>query len=95
MAEDPGPGILFASTCIGVSHLVQSTRAGRWRVWPRVGGGGGERREIPLFEFGSRYASATGTSLIEGYRKLGRLASWGYLATGLATGFFVVAAVGW
>ncbi|MGB2229355.1 MAG: hypothetical protein ACPHZB_07495, partial [Flavobacteriales bacterium] len=23
-----GPGILFASTCIGVSHLVQSTRAG-------------------------------------------------------------------
>ena len=23
-----GPGILFASTCIGVSHLVQSTQAG-------------------------------------------------------------------
>ena len=23
-----GPGILFASTAIGVSHLVQSTRAG-------------------------------------------------------------------
>ena len=24
-----GPGILFASTAIGVSHLVQSTRAGK------------------------------------------------------------------
>ena len=23
-----GPGILFAGACIGVSHLVQSTRAG-------------------------------------------------------------------
>ena len=23
-----GPGILFASTAIGVSHLIQSTRAG-------------------------------------------------------------------
>ena len=23
-----GPGIMFASACIGVSHLVQSTRAG-------------------------------------------------------------------
>ena len=90
-----GPGILFASTCIGVSHLVQSTRAGALAgfglVWAVVAA---NAAKYPFFEFGSRYASATGTSLIEGYRKLGRLASWGYLATGLATGIFVVAAVG-
>ena len=27
-SKTAGPGILFASTAIGVSHLVQSTRAG-------------------------------------------------------------------
>ena len=90
-----GPGILFASTCIGVSHLVQSTRAGALAgfglVWAVTAA---NAAKYPFFEFGSRYASATGPSLIEGYRKLGRAASWGYLASGLATGFFVVAGVG-
>ena len=28
-----GPGIMFASTAIGVSHLVQSTRAGAEFGW--------------------------------------------------------------
>jgi len=28
LSKTLGPGILFASTAIGVSHLVQSTRAG-------------------------------------------------------------------
>ena len=28
LVQTLGPGIVFASTCIGVSHLVQSTRAG-------------------------------------------------------------------
>ena len=83
-----GPGILFASTCIGVSHLVQSTRAGALAgfglVWAVAAA---NAAKYPFFEFGSRYASATGTSLIVGYRKLGRWASWGYLFTGLATGF--------
>ncbi|MEY5042977.1 MAG: hypothetical protein RJA19_204, partial [Bacteroidota bacterium] len=32
-----GPGILFASTAIGVSHLVQSTRAGADYGWGLVG----------------------------------------------------------
>ena len=31
-----GPGILFASTAIGVSHLVQSTRAGALAGWGLV-----------------------------------------------------------
>ena len=62
-----GPGILFASTCIGVSHLVQSTRAGALAgfglVWAVAAA---NAAKYPFFEFGSRYASATGTSLIQG-----------------------------
>ncbi|MDG1674101.1 MAG: Nramp family divalent metal transporter [Flavobacteriales bacterium] len=90
-----GPGILFASTCIGVSHLVQSTRAGAMAgfglVWAVVAA---NAAKYPFFEFGSRYASITGESLIEGYRSLGKGASWMYLALSLATCFFVAAAVG-
>ncbi|NVK27203.1 MAG: divalent metal cation transporter, partial [Flavobacteriia bacterium] len=67
-----GPGILFAATAIGVSHLVQSTRAGADYGWSflwiiliaNV-------LKFPFFEFGTRYANATGESLIEGYKKLG------------------------
>ena len=50
--------------------------------------------KYPFFEFGSRYASASGESLIEGFRKLGRGASWVYLGLTLGTCFFVMAAVG-
>ena len=68
-----GPGIM--STAIGVSHLVQSTRAGA-----EFGFGLvaivllANILKYPFFEFSSRYANATGTSLIDGYKKLGRWA---------------------
>ena len=75
-----GPGILFASTAIGVSHLVQSTRAGALvgfgLLWAVIAA---NVAKYPFFEFGSRYASATGQSLIEGYRSLGKGAAWGLL----------------
>ena len=90
-----GPGILFASACIGVSHLVQSTRAGAVAgfglVWAVLAA---NAAKYPFFEFGSRYASASGESLIEGFRRLGKGASWMYLALTLGTCFFVMAAVG-
>lgn len=90
-----GPGVLFASTCIGVSHLVQSTRAGAMAgfglVWAVVAA---NAAKYPFFEFGSRYASVKGESLIEGYRSLGKAAPWAYLILSLATCFFVAAAVG-
>lgn len=65
-----GPGLLFAGTAIGVSHLVQSTRAGAdyglimmvFIVLANV-------MKYPFFEFGSRYAQATGSHLIQGYAK--------------------------
>jgi Mn2+/Fe2+ NRAMP family transporter len=90
-----GPGILFASTCIGVSHLVQSTQAGAnygfSLLWVVLAA---NILKYPFFEYGSRYANATGTSLIDGYKKLGNWALYLYLAITLLTMFFVTATVG-
>ena len=90
-----GPGILFASTAIGVSHLVQSTRAGAeygfemlWLILLT------NLLKYPFFEYGSRYANATGTSLIDGYKRIGNWMLWLYFIITLASMFFVTAAVG-
>ena len=90
-----GPGILFASTAIGVSHLVQSTRAGAeygfdllWLVLLT------NLLKYPFFEYGSRYANATGTSLIDGYKRIGNWMLWLYFVITIASMFFVTAAVG-
>ena len=90
-----GPGILFACTAIGVSHLVQSTRAGAefgfvilgFVILANV-------MKYPFFEHGSRYANVTGTSIIDGYEKLGRKFLFLYLGITLGSMFFVTAAVG-
>ncbi|MDB2656583.1 divalent metal cation transporter [Crocinitomicaceae bacterium] len=90
-----GPGILFASTCIGVSHLVQSTRAGAafgFALVPFVIAA--NVFKYPFFEFGSRYANATGESIIDGYKRLGKWMLWSYFILTIGTMFFVSAAVG-
>ena len=67
-----GPGILFAGAAIGTSHLVQSTRAGAMYGLALVGIViFANLIKYPFFRFGPRYAAATGTSLIEGYRRIG------------------------
>lgn len=48
----------------------------------------------PFFEYGSRYANASGESIIDGYRKMGRWMLWLYFLITLASMFFVAAAVG-
>ncbi|GAB5480618.1 MAG: divalent metal cation transporter [Parasphingorhabdus sp.] len=66
-----GPGLIFAGSAIGVSHLVQSTRAGAMYGLALVG-------VIilinllkyPAFRFGVDYAHSTGKTLIGGYREL-------------------------
>ncbi len=81
-----GPGLLWAATAIGVSHLVQSTRAG-------ASAGFGLAGVIlivlvlkyPFFEYGPRYAAATGESLIEGYARVGRWALRLYLVITVST----------
>ncbi|MCR9171643.1 MAG: divalent metal cation transporter [bacterium] len=90
-----GPGILFASTCIGVSHLVQSTRAGAafgFALVPFVIAA--NVFKYPFFEFGSRYANATGESIIDGYKRLGKWMLWSYFLLTIGSMFFVSAAVG-
>ena len=68
-----GPGLLFAGAAIGVSHLVQSTRAGAdfglgllWALFLV------NIFKYPFFQFGPRYAAATGENLLQGYYKLGK-----------------------
>lgn len=90
-----GPGILFASTAIGVSHLVQSTQAGAYYgfslLWVIILA---NVLKYPFFEYGSRYANATETSIIDGYKKLGKWALWIYFTITIASMFMVTAAVG-
>lgn len=90
-----GPGILFASTAIGVSHLVQSTRGGAdfgLSILPFVLAA--NVFKFPFFEFGSRYANVKGKSIIDGYAEMGRWMIYSYLIIQLITMFFVSAAVG-
>lgn len=89
-----GPGILFASTCIGVSHLVQSTRAGADYGYELVAFIIlANLFKYPFFEFGSRYAAATGKNLLEGYQKQGKWAIWLYFLISIVAMFTVTAAV--
>ena len=78
-----GPGLLFAGAAIGVSHLVQSTRAGAdfgfGFIWALLLI---HLVKYPFFQYGPRYASATGESLLEGYQKLGK---WVLILYGLLT----------
>ncbi|MFT5858662.1 MAG: Mn2+/Fe2+ NRAMP family transporter [Flavobacteriaceae bacterium] len=90
-----GPGILFASTAIGVSHLVQSTRAGAtfgFVLIPLILAT--NIFKYPFFEFGSRYANSTGESLIDGYHRVGKWMLWLYFIITLGSMFFVCGAVG-
>lgn len=68
-----GPGILFAGAAIGTSHLVQSTRAGAlYGLGLLVVVIGANLIKYPAYRFGPLYASATGTSLIDGYLHISR-----------------------
>ncbi len=75
-----GPGILLAGAAIGVSHLVQATRAGAnygfalmWLMIATI------VLKYPFFEFAQRYTGATGESLLEGYRRVGKGTLYSFL----------------
>ena len=89
-----GPGLLFAGAAIGVSHLVQSTRAGAdfglgllWALLLAT------LFKYPFFQYGTRYASATGESLLDGYKKLGTPILIIYYILSFATIFTIQTAV--
>ena len=50
--------------------------------------------KYPFFEYGSRYANSTQTSIIDGYKKLGKPALWLYFLLTVSSMFFVTGAVG-
>lgn len=89
-----GPGLLWAGAAVGVSHLVQSTRAGAnfgfefvmVLILANL-------TKYPFFEFAPRYAAATGEDLIKGYRRLGKWAVVMFAAVTLLTMFAIQAAV--
>jgi Mn2+/Fe2+ NRAMP family transporter len=89
-----GPGLLFAGAAVGVSHLVQSTRAGAMFglsmllvvVLANV-------VKFPAFRFGPQYAAATGHSLLDGYRRQGRWTLIVFALLTLATMFTITAVV--
>ena len=89
-----GPGLLFAGAAIGVSHLVQSTRAGAdfgWGlIWALILV---NIFKYPFFQFGPRYAIATGESLLDGYYKVGKIFLIIYFIMNLATMFTIQTAV--
>jgi Mn2+/Fe2+ NRAMP family transporter len=90
-----GPGILFASTAIGVSHLVQSTQAGAQfglsLLWAIILA---NVLKFPFFEFSSRYASVKGESILKGYYDLNKIWLYAYMGVTFISMFFVTGAVG-
>lgn len=89
-----GPGILFAGAAIGVSHLVQSTRAGGmyglalilFIVFANLA-------KYPAFRFGNQYAAATGSNLIVAYKQQGPVSIWIFIVSTLLTMFAGCAAI--
>jgi len=89
-----GPGLLFASSAIGTSHLVLSTRAGAhhgmvyfWIITIAL------ILKYPFYEFGPRYANATGFSLLKGYKDQGRWAVLLFMSVISISMFAVVGAI--
>jgi Mn2+/Fe2+ NRAMP family transporter len=89
-----GPGILFASTAIGVSHLVQSTRAGAdygfALIWAILLA---NILKYPFFEYGSRYANVRNRSILHGYVQMGKPVLFIYVLVSFLSMFVVSAAV--
>jgi len=89
-----GPGLLFAGAAIGVSHLVQSTRAGAnygffllWAIFLA------HLTKYPFFAIGHRYQAATGNNLLVGYWQVGKWAFSGALLVSFLSMFTIQAAV--
>ena len=92
--EKLGPGLLYAGAAVGVSHLVNSTKAGAlYGSILLVAVLVANIIKYPFFEMGPRYAAATGESLLEGYKRLGNWAFWLVVLMTISTMFIIQAAV--
>lgn len=89
-----GPGIVWAATSIGVSHIVQATRAGADFGFALLGFILlAHVIKYPFFLFGPKYAGLTGKSLLDGYRAVGNWAFYLFLTLTFITMFFVQSGV--
>lgn len=89
-----GPGLLYAGAAVGVSHLVQSTRAGAEFGLQLIGVVLLINvLKYPVFESGPRYAAATGKTLLDGYKRVGEWAVWVYIIMSMLTMFIIMAAI--
>lgn len=89
-----GPGLLFAGAAIGVSHLVQSTKAGAefglGLIWALLLC---NFFKYPFFFFGTKYVHATGNTLLDGYKEIHKSVLIIYFVLSLVTIFTIQAAV--
>lgn len=89
-----GPGLLYAGAAIGVSHLVQSTRAGaNFGVLMGIVVILANLLKFPFFQYGPQFAHATGKSLVHGYKQIGKWAVITFLTITIGTAFIIQAAV--
>lgn len=89
-----GPGLIFAGAAVGVSHLVQATRAGAsFGLAALLVVLLACALKYPAFRFGPHYAAATGHSLLDAYRRQGRWTLVVFALLTLVTMFTVTAAV--
>jgi Mn2+/Fe2+ NRAMP family transporter len=74
---------LWAGAAVGVSHIVQSTKAGAEFGFTLIGLLiVANIVKYPFFEFAPRYVSATGENLIQGYARVGK---WAVALYGILT----------
>ena len=89
-----GPGLLFAGAAIGVSHLVLSTQSGAQfglgLVWALIIA---NFFKYPFFQYGPRYALATGENMLVGYKRLSKFILLIYFIISLGTIFSIQTAV--
>ena len=89
-----GPGLLMASAAIGVSHFVQSTRAGAdYGLIALIFILAATLFKYPFFEFGHRFAGATRKNLLDAYLALGKKYLILFLLLNVITGVGSIAAI--
>ncbi len=89
-----GPGMLMAGAAVGTSHIVQSTRAGtdfgfQLLILILLI----NLLKYPFFEYGHRYAIATGENLLDGYKRMGKGFLYVFIALAVVSAVASTAAV--
>ncbi|MGA1055430.1 MAG: Nramp family divalent metal transporter, partial [Pseudohongiellaceae bacterium] len=89
-----GPGLLYAAVAVGVSHLVQATRAGAdYGLAMALIVIFACLVKYPGLRFGGEYAAATGKNLVVNYRERGLVIFSLFSVSQLFSMVFIIAAV--